>query len=121
MHCIEFTRFTFDLYRCRAKTFAEIIRGEHIGTAEENCGIAGSQNLLPLVIWVTVPHLTDILEKDCHRYSSGTNCAAFLCEIQNGAGVWKLIQDEFDLGVQNPALPVCVGVTNKAYEEETEE
>ena len=38
--------------------------GQHICASEKNRAVTGAEDLLPLIVWVSVAHLADILKKD---------------------------------------------------------
>ena len=76
MHGVELSHRAFHFYSGFADAVAEVLGRQDVGTAEKNGGVAGTDDLLPLVFRIAVLHLADVLEEDCHgsRGIGGSVC-----------------------------------------------
>ena len=69
-HGVEIAHGAFHLDRGDTDAVADVFCCEDVRTAEEDRGIAGTNDLLPLVVRVAVLHLTDVLKEDCDGHAA---------------------------------------------------
>ena len=95
-HGIEFTHGSFNFHTGYTDSIAEVFCCQHVRTAQEDGGITCTEDLLPLIVRISVLHLSDILEENGDGYASASDGTAFLLEVRDTPGaIRELIQDEF--------------------------
>ena len=110
-----------DLHRSDADTVTDVFRRQNIGTSEEDRRVTCSEDLLPLIIGISVFHLANVLEEDRDAATPGSDRTALLREVGDQTAVWEFVKDELDLRIQHPVFAVVVCVADKTDEQKREE
>lgn len=117
VHGIQFTHGAFHFHGGNTNAVTDPFRCQCVCTTQEDSGVTGTDDFLPPVIRISVPHLAYVLEEHGNRATSGSDRGTLFLKVRDIArAIGKLIEDEFHFRWQASALTIAVCIADQLDE-----